>query len=91
MQLLGVADKFAIADLFLDGVQCLDLLQRFGGAGGFGRQRLEEAAAAVRPTSSMVDASLLSILFVGCMAVGQQHGINDRLDPQRVTNETSGP
>ncbi len=61
MQLLGFTDEFEVADLFLDGVQRLDLLQRLGGAGGFRGQRLEETSAAVRATSSVIDPGLLGI------------------------------
>ena len=51
MQLLSIAEEFAIADLLLDRVQRLDLSQRFGRTGRFRGQHLEEASAAVRPAS----------------------------------------
>ena len=71
MQLLRFTDELAVADLLLDGVQRLDLLQGFGGAGGLRGQRLEEAAPAMRPASSVIDPGLLGVLLVGGIAVGQ--------------------
>jgi hypothetical protein len=55
MQLLGIADELAIADLLLDRIHRLDLLQRFGRTGRFRGQRLEEASAAMRPASGVMD------------------------------------
>ena len=72
MQLLVFAGELSLSDLLLDGIHRLDLLQApRAGPVGLGLQRLEEAAAAMRPAPSVVDPGLLGILLVGGVAVGQ--------------------
>ena len=55
MQLFGIAGELGVADFLLDGIQRLDMLQRLGGAVGFGGQGLEEASPRMRPTLGMGD------------------------------------
>ena len=52
MQLLGVAEELAIADFLLDGIQRLDLLQRFGGAGRLRRSTPRRSLGGHAPNSA---------------------------------------
>ena len=90
VKLLRFRGELAIADLILDGVERLDLLQGFGSSVGLSGQGLEEAASCMTPAQGVLYTGLLGVSMVGGIAVGHEHRVDDRLNRERLTDEIGG-
>src|SRR5208282_6596976 len=70
IELFGLAGQVLIADVVLDGIECLDLDERLFNAGGLGLKRALKMAAAMSPALGVSQSGLLGIALVGGVAVG---------------------